>query len=248
MGRVSGKVAIVTGGAGGLGAAHSRRLIEEGGKVLLTDLNDQQGAAMARALGPNARFLHQDVTKEDEWQRAVAEAEAAFGPVSVLVNNAGIGSAGESIEALEEASYRRTIDINQIGVFLGMKTVIPSMKRAGGGSIINISSMAGLVGFANCLAYCASKFAVRGMTKVAAIELARFNIRVNSIHPGVIRTPLIAITPENKDMITAGIEATPAGRIGEPDEIANVVLLLASDESCFSTGAEFVIDGGSTCM
>lgn len=248
MNRVCGKIAIVTGAARGLGAAHSRRLIEEGAKVMLTDVLDDEGAAMAMALGPNAIFMHHDVTKEGEWQCVVAKTEAAFGPVSVLVNNAGIGSGGELIEVLDEEKYRRTIDVNQVGVFLGMKTVIPSMKRAGGGSIINISSMAGIVGFANCLAYCASKFAVRGMTKVAAIELAPFNIRVNSIHPGIIRTPLTETTAENRDIIAAGIAATPAGRVGEPDEIASVVLMLASDEARFATGAEFVIDGGSTCM
>lgn len=247
MNRVNGKVAIVTGAARGMGAAHARKLIEHGAKVMLTDLLDAEGANTALALGPNARYLHHDVTKESEWQRVVSETEAAFGPVSVLVNNAGILILGPT-EELDEATYRRVIDINQVSVFLGMKSVIASMKRAGGGSIINISSSAGLVGISHSLAYCASKFAVRGMTKSAAIELAPYNIRVNSVHPGLIRTPMIAITPETEETVSAAASATPAKRLGEPDEIASVVLLLASDESRFSTGAEFVIDGGYSCQ
>ena len=247
MGRVSGKVAIVTGAARGMGAAHARRLIEEGAKVMLTDVLDAEGEATAKALGPNARYLHQDVSKEVEWQHVIAETEKAFGPVSVLVNNAGIATYG-AIETLEESAYRRTIDVNQVSVFLGMKAVIPSMKRAGGGSIINISSAAGIVGIPNGMAYCASKFAVRGMTKSAAIELAQYNIRVNSIHPGLIKTAMTAITPQSEATMTAAAEATPAKRIGEPDEVANVVLMLATDESRFSTGAEFVIDGGISCQ
>ena len=247
MGRVSGKVAIVTGAARGMGAADARRMIDEGAKVMLTDILDAEGAATAKSLGPNARFLHHDVTKEAEWKQIVAETEKAFGPVSVLVNNAGISTYG-MIETLEESEYRRVIDINQVSVFLGMKSVLPSMKRAGGGSIINISSGAGLIGFANVISYSASKFAVRGMTKSAAIEFAPYNIRVNSIHPGLIRTPMTAVTPDSEAAMVASAAATPAGRIGEPDEVANVVLMLASDESRFSTGAEFVIDGGITCQ
>lgn len=245
MDRVSGKVAIVTGAARGMGAAHARRLLEEGAKVMLTDLLDQEGEAMARTLGANARFLHHDVSKEADWKRIVSETEAAFGPISVLVNNAAISSFSP-IETLEEADYRRTIDINQVSVFLGMKSVIPSMKRAGGGSIINISSSAGLVGLPNLLSYVASKFAVRGMTKSAAIELAPDNIRVNVIHPGTIRTPLMATTPP--DVEKQLIEAAPAHRLGEPEEVANVMLLLASDESRFTTGAEIPVDGGLTCQ
>lgn len=245
MNRVSGKVAIVTGAARGMGAAHARRLIEEGAKVMLTDLLDEEGEAMVRTLGANARFMHHDVAKESEWKRIVSETEVAFGPVSVLVNNAAISSFSP-IETLEEADYRHTIDVNQVSVFLGMKSVIPSMKRAGGGSIINISSSAGLVGLPYLLSYVASKFAVRGMTKSAAIELAPYNIRVNAIFPGIIRTPLMAATPPDVELEL--IKKTPAGRLGEPDEIANVMLLLASDESRFATGAEFAVDGGSTCQ
>lgn len=247
MGRVSGKVAIVTGAAQGMGAAHARRLVEEGARVVLTDVLDVIGEAAASSLGENARYLHQDVTKEDEWQRVIRATEEAFGPVSVLVNNAGIVAYG-AIERMEESDYRRVIDVNQVSVFLGMKSVIPSMKRAGGGSIINISSVAGLFGASHVLSYTASKFAVRGMSKSAAIELAPYNIRVNSVHPGMISTPMTAPTPESEASIARFIAATPAARWGEPHEVANVVLLLASDESRFSTGAEFVVDGGISCQ
>lgn len=247
MGRVSGKVAIVTGAAQGMGAAHARRLVDEGAQVVLTDVLDSIGEATASSLGENARYLHHDVTKEDEWQRVVRATEETFGPVSVLVNNAGIVAYG-AIEQMEERDYRRVIDVNQVAVFLGMKSVIASMKRAAGGSIINISSVAGLFGASHVLAYTASKFAVRGMSKSAAIELAPYNIRVNSVHPGMITTPMTAPTPESEASITRFIAATPAARWGEPDEVANVVLLLASDESRFSTGAEFVVDGGISCQ
>lgn len=248
MGRVSGKVVIVTGAARGLGAAFARRLVEEGAKVMLTDVLESEGLATAQALGSNARFLRHDVTQEAEWKRIVEATEGAFGPVSVLINNAGIATYHPT-ETLEEKDYRRVIDVNQVSVFLGMKTVLPSMKRAGGGAMINISSVAGLVGGpANALAYNASKFAVRGMTKAAAIEFAPDNIRVNSVHPGAIRTLMSVPTPESEGLLETFLAGTPAARIGEPEEVANLVLLLASDEARFSTGAEFVIDGGMSCQ
>ena len=246
-GRVDGKVAIVTGAARGMGAAHARRLIEEGAKVMLTDVLDAEGEATAKSLGANALYRHHDVTSEAEWQRIVSETEAAFGPVSVLINNAGIVDYSP-IETMEESHYRRVIDVNQVSVFLGMKSVLASLKRGGGGSIINISSVAGIIGIANALGYTASKFAVRGMTKSAAIEFAAHNIRVNSIHPGIIRTPMTAPTKETADQLAGFAAHTPAARAGEPDEVANVMLLLASDESRFSTGAEFVVDGGLICQ
>jgi 3alpha(or 20beta)-hydroxysteroid dehydrogenase len=246
MGRVSGKVVLITGGARGMGASHARRLIAEGAKVMITDMLDEEGAATAAALGDHARFLHHDVRSESQWQNIVRDTEAAFGPVSVLVNNAGILGVG-NVETLEEADYRRVIDINQVAVFLGMKSVLPSMKRAGGGSIINISSVAGLVGIAGSLSYVASKFAVSGMTKAAAIELAPYNIRVNSIHPGLIRTPMTDPTQETEAILTAAAAEIPACRVGEPDEVSSIILLLASDESRYSTGAAFVVDGGFSC-
>lgn len=247
MGRVSGKVAIVTGAARGMGAAFAQRLIEEGAQVMLTDVLEAEGTATAKALGDNARFLRHDVVSEDEWKRIVSETEAAFGPVSVLINNAGIVAYGP-LETMDEADYRRVIDINQVSVFLGMKSIVHSMKRAGGGSIVNISSVCGIIGTSHTMAYTASKFAVRGMTKSAAIELAAYNIRVNSIHPGFIDTPMTKPTPETEANLAAAAASTPAKRIGKPVEVANVVLMLASDESRFSTGSEFVIDGGMTCQ
>lgn len=247
MGRVEGKIAIVTGAARGMGAAHARQLVEQGARVVLTDMLDAEGQATAAALGAQARYLHHDVTKETEWQQIVTATEETFGPVSVLVNNAGI-VAYSPIELMQESDYRRVIDVNQVSVFLGMKSVFPSMTRAGGGSIINISSIAGLIGAAGALGYTASKFAVRGMTKVAAVEFAPRNIRVNSVHPGLIQTPMTKPTPESEASVTQFIAATPLGRAGEPDEVASIVLWLASDESSFSTGAEFVVDGGMSCQ
>ena len=247
MGRVSGKVVLVTGGARGMGAAHAMRLVEEGAKVMITDVLDADGNALAKKLGANAKYLHQDVTKEAEWKAVVAATEAAFGQISVLINNAGIVEYSP-IESMEESLYRRVVDINQVSVFLGMKSVLPSMKRAGGGSIINISSVAGMLGLANALGYTASKFAVRGMTKSAAIEFAPYNIRVNSIHPGLIRTAMTETTPETEAMMQQLVDTSPAKRKAEPEEVTAVVLLLASDETRFSTGAEFVIDGGMSCQ
>lgn len=245
-GRVEGKVVIVTGAARGMGAAFARCLVAEGAQVMLTDVLDAAGRETARALGGNARYLHHDVTREAEWQAVVEATEAAFGPVSVLVNNAGIVAIAPT-EHMSEAEYRRVVDVNQVSVFLGMKSVLRSMKRAGGGSIINVSSVCGIVGTPQTLAYTASKFAVRGMTKSAAIEFAPFNIRVNSIHPGGIRTPMTTPACGAEDLSLAVAERQPAGRMGQPEEVASVVLLLASDETRFSTGAEFVVDGGMTC-
>lgn len=249
MGRVSGKVAIVSGAARGLGAAIARRLIDEGAKVMLTDVLDKEGSETAAALGGNARFLHHDVTSETEWKRIVSETEEVFGPVSVLVNNAGILTTGPT-ESMEESVFRRVLDVNQVSVFLGMKSVLPSMKRAGGGSMINISSAGGIVGLPYALAYTGTKFAVRGMSKSAAIEFAPDNIRVNSVHPGFIRTEMSVPSAPNPDLeqvVLAITGATPAARIGEPEEVANVVLMLASDEARFATGTEFILDGGLTC-
>ena len=247
MGRVSGKVAIVTGAARGMGAADAKRLIEEGAKVMLTDVLDKEGEETAKALGPNARYRHHDVSRESEWKAVVAATEAAFGPITVLVNNAGIVLNGP-IESHSEADYRKVIDVNQVGVFLGMKSVLPSMKRAGGGSMINVSSIAGFVGIWGAPGYTASKFAVRGMTKSAAIEFAPFNIRVNSVHPGMIRTQMSVAEGEGAAQMEMLVNSAPAARRGEAEEVSAVVILLASDETRFSTGAEFVVDGGFICQ
>lgn len=242
MGRLDGKVAIITGGAGGMGKKHAEFFIREGAKVVVADLESSQGQTVADDLGENAIFVAFDVTDESSWESLVNKSEDAFGPVTILVNNAGIVKQN-SIENTSLEEYRQTIHINQDGVFLGMKHVLPSMKKAENSSIINISSVAGIVGGASNLAYTASKFAVRGMTKAAAAEFAEFGIRVNSVHPGVIRTPM---TEQEgvKELVREMEKDIPLKRIAEPEEITNLVLYLASDESSYSTGTEFIADGG----
>ena len=248
MGRLEGKIAIVTGAARGMGASHARYFVKEGARVVLTDTRVAEGQALAEELGANARYLEQDVTKAGDWQRIVSEVEATFGPVNVLVNNAGILGAMAATADISEEDYLSVIAVNQHSVYLGMHAVIPSMLRAGGGSIVNISSIAGLVanyGFPS-LAYVASKFAVRGMTKAAAVEYGPQGIRVNSVHPGFIMTPMMveATNEEGGDALSL----IPLRRIAEPEEVSNLVLFLASDESSYISGAEHVIDAGMTCQ
>ncbi|MDA2803605.1 glucose 1-dehydrogenase [Nocardiopsis suaedae] len=242
MGRVEGKVAIVTGGARGLGAAQVRALVREGARVVIADVLDEEGVALSAELGDPAGFVHLDVTDADGWQDAVAAAERLFGPVNVLVNNAGIVH-NEPLEEMSEADFRKDIDVNQVGVFLGMKAVIGSMRTAGGGSIVNISSIGGIIAFSGIMGYTATKWAVRGMTKGAAQELGPEGIRVNSVHPGFVTTPM---TEGSGVDDLARIQ--PLRRTGEPEELANLVLFLASDESSYSTGSEFIADGGYTSM
>ncbi|MGI2329082.1 glucose 1-dehydrogenase [Planococcus sp. YIM B11945] len=244
MARLEGKVAIVTGAAQGMGAAHVKKFIDEGAKVVLTDLNEEKGQALAEELGENALFVKQNVTSAEDWATVVAEAENAFGPVNVLINNAGITMAKSILQTTEE-EYRRIVDINQVSVFLGMKTVIPSMQKAGGGSIINISSMNGLV--AGAIGYTDTKFAVRGMTKAAAIECAHYGIRVNSVHPGVIATPMV-IQEDTKAAVEEFAKHIPLKRMAQAEEVSSMVLFLASDEASYSTGSEFIIDGGLTAQ
>lgn len=244
MGRLDGKVAIVTGGARGMGASHVRRFVKEGAKVVFTDINAEGAKALEAELGENVKFVQQDVTKADDWKKVIEEAENTFGPVNILVNNAGI-SMSKSLMEITEEEYRRIIDINQVSVFLGTKAVVPSMQKAGGGSIINISSMNGIVGGA--IGYTDSKFAVRGFTKAAALQLAHLGIRVNSVHPGVIETPMVT-QGDAVEVIKEFAKQIPVGRTAQPEEVSNLVLYLASDESSYSTGSEFVIDGGLTAM
>jgi 3alpha(or 20beta)-hydroxysteroid dehydrogenase len=239
-GRADGKVVVVTGGARGLGAAHARRLVAEGAKVVIGDVLVKEGEALAEELGAqNALFVELDVTTEVSWQAAVARTEEVCGKVTGLVNNAGLVHRCP-IEELTEADYRRVIDVNEIGVFLGMKAVLPSMRAAGGGSIVNISSLCGIIAFPYILSYTASKWAVRGMTKAAAQEFAPYNIRVNSVHPGVVATEMTADSERSHETV----KRQPIQREAQPAEISNMVLYLLSDEASYSTGSEFVVDGG----
>lgn len=244
MSRLAGKVAIITGAAQGMGAAHAKLFVEQGAKVVLTDLNEEKGQAFAAELGENALFVKQNVASEEDWATVIAKAEEAFGPVNVLVNNAGITMAKNILDITVE-EYRRIVEINQVSVFLGMKTVAPSMMKAGGGSIVNISSMNGLVGGA--VGYTDTKFAVRGMTKAAALNLAPMGIRVNSVHPGVIATPMI-VQEDTKAAVEEFSKSIPLKRLAQSEEVSKMVLFLASDDSSYSTGSEFVIDGGLTAQ
>lgn len=249
MGRLADKVAIITGAAQGMGEAHVRRFLAEGAKVVFTDINRAAGLALEAELGTNARFIQHDVGQEDQWASAVALARDAFGPVSVLVNNAGILGPGAKTADLSQQDFETVCRINQTAVFLGTKHVIPSMIEAGGGSIVNISSISGIVAIYGTpnVAYAASKFAVRGITKQVAIEYGEHNIRANSIHPGYIRTPMMtAALDEEQIRIASG--SVPIKRVGEVEDVANLVVFLASDESGFITGSEYIIDGGLTAL
>ena len=246
---LNGKIAIITGGASGIGAAAVRTFHQMGARVTIGDIQTEAAEALAAELGARVRVSRLDVTKPEDWERAVDETEAAFGPVNVLVNNAGHPGHWKPISDLSLEEYRHVCAINQDGAFLGMKAVLPSMKRAGGGSIVNNSSGYGLVGAANNMDYCASKFAMTGMTKVAAIELAPFNIRANSVHPGVVLTPMVEATMaqlgSDADIIIARM---PLNRGAAPSEIASVFAFLASDAASFVTGAALPVDGGLTAQ
>ena len=256
MGQVSGKVALVTGGGSGIGRATALTLGREGASVMVTDLNEATAAAAAaeiRAAGGKAQSMAQDTTSEDRWQEVIAATEAAFGKLDVLVNNAGIAIAGP-IETFSLEDWRKQHAINVEGVFLGVKHAFPAMRRAGAGSIINLSSVAGLKGNNSGLAsYSASKGAVRLFTKCAALEGALEKIRVNSVHPGIIETPIWnAILPGGEARRNAGdlnqraSAVVPTGVLGKPQDIANGILFLASDQSSYMTGSELVIDAGMT--
>jgi 3alpha(or 20beta)-hydroxysteroid dehydrogenase len=244
MGKLDGKVAIITGGARGQGEAHARLFVEEGASVVIGDVLDDDGQRVAGELGDAARYVHLDVSRAEDWDNAVAVAES-MGPLRVVVNNAAIHWT-RPIEYETADGFERIWRVNLLGPFLGIKAVIEPMRRAGGGSIVNISSTAGLTGYAYHGAYGSAKWGMRGLTRTAAVELGRDGIRVNSIHPGPINTSMMTRSP--------GIEETdfderfqhlPARRCGEPREVAQLVVFLASDDSAFITGTEHTIDGGS---
>jgi len=245
MQRLHGKVALITGSSRGMGESHARVFVEHGAKVIMTDVDQTRGEHLAREIGNNAIFLRHDVTDEAQWVSVVERGEQAFGPINVLVNNAGIlGPIAKTVE-LTEPDYMRVCAVNQHSVFLGMKAVVPSMIRAGIGSIVNISSIAGMaanIGFPS-VAYVASKFAVRGMTKAAAIEYAAQNIRANSIHPGYIQTPMM-IEATDEQSREAVLPLIPLGRMADAREVSMLAMFLASDESSYITGSEHLIDAG----
>jgi 3alpha(or 20beta)-hydroxysteroid dehydrogenase len=245
MGRLDGKVALITGGARGMGKSHVRHFIAEGAKVVFGDVLDESGEAVAAKLGTDARYVHHDVTSEQDWDAAVLIAVSQFGKLDILVNNAGV-LAFAPISEMPLADFRRILEVNAVGCWLGMKSVVGPMRAAGGGSIVNISSIEGLTGAAECSAYAASKFAVRGMTKAAAQELGRSGIRVNSVHPGGILTPMVLDTAQTMDPERGEryLKALPLARFGESIEVSRLVAFLASDESSYCTGSEFVVDGG----
>ncbi|MFD4786744.1 glucose 1-dehydrogenase [Streptomyces sp. NPDC058459] len=242
MTRLNGRTILITGAARGQGEAHARRLIQEGAHVVLTDVLDREGTELAKELGKRALYTSLDVTSEDSWDAAVALTVKTFGGLNGLVNNAGVTEVAPMSEITYEA-YRRQIAINQDGVFLGMRAAAPHMGQ--GDSIVNISSVDGLMGQPGVLPYVAAKWAVRGMTKSAALELAPQGIRVNSVHPGVIYTPMLE-APDAAAALPAVLNSVPLGRGGAPAEVSALIAFLLSDDASYSTGAEFVIDGGLT--
>ncbi len=249
MGKLDGKVALVTGAARGMGEAEARLFAEEGARVVVADVLDDEGQLVAKDLGDLARYCNLNVTSEPAWAAAVELARSEFGRLDILVNNAGILRMSP-IAMTTIDDYMAVINVNQVGVFLGMKAVIPAMganNSSNNGSIVNISSIDGLVGMAGGVSYVASKFAVRGMTKVAALELGSLGIRVNSIHPGGVETPMIHIEGFEPGAVEEMMsKQVPLGRLAQPTEIARLALFLASDDSSYCTGSEFIADGGMT--
>jgi 3alpha(or 20beta)-hydroxysteroid dehydrogenase len=247
VGRLDGKVAVVTGAARGQGAAVARRFVEEGARVVVADVLDDVGKETAGSLGEAAYFRHLDVSAEGDWASAVDEALGTFGRIDVLVNNAGVLRFA-AIQDQTLAGFQQIIAVNQLGTFLGMRAVVPAMTEQGGGSIVNVSSIEGLAGAPFLVAYNATKFAVRGMTKTAALELGPAGIRVNSVHPGLIDTGMVREAAGAGDDVDFDQVCTrvPLKRAGRTDDVTGVMTFLASDESAYCTGAEFVVDGGAT--
>lgn len=245
MKQLVGKVALITGAARGQGAAAARRFVAEGARVMLTDVLVQECEELAQELGDSAAVQVLDVTDEKNWTAVVQATVEQFGQLDILINNAGV-LAFQPIEHMSLEEYMQVINVNQVGVWLGMRAVLPALREAGGGAIVNTSSVSGLRGVAYGSAYSASKFAVRGMTKVAALEFGKYNIRVNSVHPGGIETPMVVSVADSSVDAGAIYNNLPLGRIGQPDEVAEMLLFLASDRSSYCTGSEFTVDGGMT--
>ncbi|MEU4399259.1 SDR family NAD(P)-dependent oxidoreductase [Micromonospora orduensis] len=247
MPRFANQTVLVTGGTGGQGASHVRALHAEGANVAIGDIDAERGADLAAELGVAARFVHLDVSREESWAAAITETEKTFGALTVLVNNAGVQNPPALIESTERATWARILDINLTGTFLGIKAATPALRRAGGGAIVNIASTMGIGGTAFYAPYVASKWAVRGLTQTAALELGRDNIRVNAIHPGVVATPFITEPAAGSSAPIADFyspEPFAVPRLGQPADITALLLFLISPDAAFVTGAEYVIDGG----
>jgi 3alpha(or 20beta)-hydroxysteroid dehydrogenase len=243
-GRLAGKVAVVTGGAMGQGAGISRAYVAEGARTVIADVAEAEGTALADELGENALFVRHDVSSQDSWAALLDATHAAYGPVTVLANNAGILRFG-TVEKMPLDEVDLLFRVNQLGCWLGMQAVVPDMRASGGGAIINASSTEGLGGMANTVAYGATKFAIRGMTKGASHELGKYNIRVNSVHPGMIDTPMTRVHGGDLAM-EYGASKVPLRRVGHPEDVAPLYVFLGSDEASYINGAEIAIDGGVT--
>jgi 3alpha(or 20beta)-hydroxysteroid dehydrogenase len=243
MDRLKGKVAIITGGARGMGAATVRLFVAEGAKVLIADLLEAEGQALAKELGANAQYIRHDVSDETSWQAVVALAKSAFGGIDILVNNAGV-LLFKTLQTTEKAEFERVININLVGTFLGLRIVGAELLAQGRGSIVNISSVDGMKAANGLGAYCSSKWAVRGLTKVAAMEYGHKGVRVNSVHPGGVDTAMGNPYAEQKAEVNKRYTMVPLQRVGEPEEVARTSLFLASDESSYLCGAEIAVDGG----
>ena len=244
-GRLDGKVALISGAAAGMGAVEARLFAGEGARVVVSDVQDALGRSVTAELADQAVYAHLDVTRDDDWRAAVAVAEEQFGRLDILVNNAGIGIAPHSMLTTTETDHARVLEVNLNGTWRGIRAAAPALQRAGGGSIVNISSIDGLAGIGGMTSYATSKFGVTGLTKSAALELGRLGIRVNAVHPGIIATSMLdQASPDILDRLNSYVSLQPIPRMGAPEEVAHTVLFLASDEASYVTGASIVVDGG----